>query len=185
MTRSSGPDRPVRAPSEHPLADPDFRAGLRPIPSGPLGDSTHRPAHDLAGEDPGGRAVEFRIDAQPGPVLLCFLRTRCDGCEEFWRGLDDPPGSGWPDALSLVAVTRGPGSADRSEVARLSAATGAVPVVMSDRAWDDYQVIGYPFFILVDPARGAVVGETVGFGWSDVRAMVEAATGAGGRSAPA
>ena len=49
-----------------------------------------------------------------------------------------------------------------------------VPVVMSDAAWNDYRVTGYPFFVLVDAVRGVIVGETVGFGWPDVRALIEA-----------
>jgi hypothetical protein len=49
-----------------------------------------------------------------------------------------------------------------------------VPLVMSDAAWADYRVTGYPFFVLVDAAHGTVVGETVGFGWSDVRSMIDA-----------
>lgn len=201
MTRSTGTEPPVpgqataitepEASPVHPLADPAFLAGLRPIPTGPLVPSEQRPAVDLEGEDPTGDPVEIRIATRAGPVLLCFLQTRCDGCEEFWRGLGAPPGSGWPDGLSLVAVTHGPDTVDRSEVARLSAGTGTVPVVMSDRAWDDYRITGYPFFVLVDPGPSLVVGETVGFGWSDVRAMVEAAVVAGedkpgtGKPAPA
>ena len=138
------------------------------------------PAADLVGEDPDGRPTELRIAGRSGPVLLCFLQTRCDGCHEFWRGLGDPPGTDWPDALTVVAVTRGPDTVDRSEVARLTAGAGTVPVVMGDRAWTDYRVTGYPFFVLVDPSSGTVVGETVGFGWPDVHAMVRAAVEAGG-----
>ena len=107
-------------------------------------------------------------------MLLCFLQTQCDGCDEFWRGLGGLPDAGWPEGLSVVAVTKGPGTVDRSEVVRVAAAAGQVPVVMSDRAWADYRVTGYPFFVLVDPSAGTVVGETVGFGWSDVHAMIRA-----------
>jgi hypothetical protein len=196
MTRWTGRTRPVgpgplvqaadRVPEEPgsagpgavaPTGDPEFLAGLRPIPTGPRGAPQSWPAADLLGEDPGGHPVAVRIGEHARPLLLCFLQTRCDGCHEFWLGLADPPGEDWPDGLSLVAVTRGPGTVDRSEVARLAAGAGAgaVSVVMSDQAWDDYRITGYPFFVLVDPSPGTVVGETVGFGWSDVRAMVHAA----------
>ena len=53
------------------------------------------------------------------------------------------------------------------------------PVVMSDDAWSDYRVLGYPFFVLVEPATLTVVGETVGFGWSDVVSMIRSAGSAG------
>ncbi len=176
-----GPGAPLGA---SPLSDPAFVAGLRPIPSGPLLPAEQWPAADLVGEDPAGRPVELRIHDRSGPVLLCFLQTRCDGCAEFWAGLGDLPGDDWPDDLTVVGVTRGTDTVDRSEVARLAVGAGertrAPAVVMSDRAWADYRVTGYPFFVLVDPALGRVVGEAVGFGWSDIRAMVLATQPPGG-----
>ncbi len=162
----------------NPLDDLAFVAGLRPIPTGPVRASERWTAADLIGLGLDGRPLEVRIGGHPGALLLCFLQTHCDGCGEFWRGVGAPPGSDWPDPISLVVVTRGPDSVDRSEVARLADGTGTVPVVMSDQAWADYRVTGYPFFVLVDPVPGTVVGETVGFGWADVQAMVRASTDA-------
>jgi hypothetical protein len=74
--------------------------------------------------------------------------------------------------MSLVIVTKGPESVDASAVAGVSAGIRRYPVVMSDAAWTNYRVLGYPFFILVDPSLRAIVGETVGFGWSDVTSMI-------------
>jgi len=48
-------------------------------------------------------------------------------------------------------------------------------VIMSEEAWTEYRVLGYPFFVLVDPSTRTVLGETVGFGWSDVVSMIRAA----------
>jgi hypothetical protein len=56
-----------------------------------------------------------------------------------------------------------------------AADVSGVPVVMSDNAWLDYQVLAYPSFVLVDSPSSRVVGETVGIGWDDVRSMLEAA----------
>ncbi len=120
----------------------------------------------------------MRVGDFGGLVLLCFLHVHCDGCDGFWRGLGDHPPVEYPDSVSLVVVTKGPDSVDRAEVVRAAATAGTatgVPVVMSDAAWADYRVTGYPFFVLVDATHGAIVGETVGFGWSDVRSMIEAA----------
>ncbi len=114
------------------------------------------------------------MGAVEGPLLLCFLHVRCDGCEEFWRGLQDATAPEVPADVSVVVVTKGPGSVDPAEVKRAALGVDEVPVVMSDQAWDDYRVLGYPFFVLIDSQGGKVIGESVGFGWSDVVSMVEA-----------
>ena len=54
----------------------------------------------------------------------------------------------------------------------LASGAGGAPVVMSDQAWSDYRVTGYPFFVLVEAGTRTVIGETVGFGWSDITSMV-------------
>src|ERR1700704_2181120 len=72
-----------------PLSDPGFVAGLRPIPSGAVGTPSPWPATDIVGVSPAGTPVEVRMGQFGGLVLLAFLTTRCDGCEEFWRGLGD------------------------------------------------------------------------------------------------
>jgi hypothetical protein len=174
---------PPAAGSASPFDDPGFVAGLRPIPTGPLGEAEQRPAPDIVGEDLEARSLAVRIGTFDGPVLLCFLHVHCDGCEAFWRGLADDPPLAYPTSVAAVVVTKGPGVVDRAEVAlaaggdgsAASAGAGRVPVVMSNAAWVDYRVTGYPFFILVDPVPGTVIGEAVGFGWSDVGAMVRVA----------
>jgi hypothetical protein len=178
MTPSISTDRPDHEPREgrpDPRWDPAFRAGLRPIPSGPVESSRQQTAADIKGVRPSGASVEVVISATEQPVLLlCFLHVRCDGCEEFWRALKDSTAPVLPADLSAVVVTRGPESMDPAEVERAALGIHQVPVVMSDQAWDDYRVLGYPFFVLVDPEGGTVIGETVGLGWSDVLSMVEA-----------
>ena len=166
--------RAATDPVRSPLSDPGFVAGLRPIPSGPIGEAERRPAFDIVGVSPDGAPVEVRIGAFTRPLLVVFLHTRCDGCSEFWSGLADDAAGEVPGSVDAVIVTRGPGTVDADEVGSLSAAITQVPVVMSDEAWSAYRVLGYPFFVLVDPVTGTVVGETVGFGWSDVSSMVRA-----------
>ena len=97
------------------------------------------------------------------PVLLVFLTIDCDGCELFWNGLADAPAE-----VDVVAVTKGPSEVSPLEVA--ARATG--PVVMSEAAWVDYRVTGYPFLVLVDPAARRILAESVGFAWSDVDAVL-------------
>ena len=150
----------------NPLSDPEFVAGLRPVPSGLDSEAPPWPAVDLSGVRPDGTPVSFDVAAPDVPVLLAFLTTRCDGCDVFWTGLADPP-----PGLQCVVVTRGPGTTVPDDVAALAGGLSQVPVVMSDAAWKDYRVTGYPFLVLVDPGTRTVLAESVGFGWSDLEAL--------------
>jgi hypothetical protein len=150
-------------------------AGLRPIPSGPPGTEEARPASDIVGVSPTGLRIEIRLDEFVGPLLLAFLHTKCDGCEEFWRGFRDDAVDELPPSVSAVVVTRGPGSVAPDDVERAAAGVGRVPVIMSEDAWSEYRVLGYPFFVLVDVTSHTVIAETVGFGWSDLISMIRSA----------
>ncbi len=163
------------SPSEGPLSDPTFVAGLRPIPSGL--DRTHPawPASDIVGVSPTAASVEVHLDEFDQRVLLAFLTTRCDGCDEFWRGFRDADRTVLPESVSAAIVTKGPGAVAAAAIEEVAAGITLVPVIMSDEAWSDYRVSGYPFFVLVDAPTRTVVGETVGFGWSDVLSMIQAA----------
>jgi hypothetical protein len=101
-------------------------------------------------------------------VLLVFLTTHCDGCDAFWAGLREPPSD-----IDVLVVTRGPGATDAGEVEILASGLSEadVQVVMSDAAWSDYRVTGYPFLVLVDPGTRRILGESVAFGWSDLEAL--------------
>ncbi len=158
-----------------PLSDPAYVAGLRPIPSGSTADQPSWPASDLKGIRPDGSSIEIRIADAGRRILLVFLSTQCDGCDEYWRELGSPDGTALPGSVSAVVVTRGPAVLSAAEVEAASGRLGSVPVVMTDAAWSDYRVTGYPFLVLVDPETRTVIGETVGFGWSDVHAMIRAA----------
>jgi hypothetical protein len=151
-------------------------AGLRPIPSGLADAQPGWAAPDISGVRPSGSRLEAPIDGFDQLVLLAFLTTRCDGCDEFWRGLRDDERVELPGSVSTVVVTRGPGTLSPAGVEQVAAGINRVPVIMSDGAWTDYRVTGYPFFVLVDAPTRMVIGETVGFGWTDVISMIGAAT---------
>jgi hypothetical protein len=154
----------------NPLDDPEFVAGLRPVPSGDGDAPVAWPAVDISGVTPEGASVEVELDARQRPVLLVFLSTRCDGCDLFWNGVRNSP----PTEVDVVVVTKGPGVVSSVEVGAHAAGTQA-SVVLSDEAWVDYRVTGYPFLVVVDPATRTILGESVGFGWSDVGALIERA----------
>jgi len=168
--------RPVSAPDPsavNPLSDPAFLAGLRPIPTGEPGEAPDWPAPDLHGVRPDGSPVSLLLDDQPGPVLLVFLAVDCDGCNSFWRGLASGE---LTDQVVPVVVTRGPESVDPGAVAACAAGVAA-EVVMSDGAWSDLRVTGYPFLVLVDPSTRRILAEAVGFGWSDAASLVRRGLG--------
>ena len=162
-TRAVGPPRPASGMA---------LSGLRAIPSG--ADSADRPAYDLAGVDPSGRPIEVAVLSHPGRALLAFLAVDCLGCEQFWQGIGDPATLPAHSDLARVVVTKGPDAVSSAAVDAAAADVSGVPVVMSDNAWLDYQVLAYPSFVLVDSPSGRVVGETVGMGWEDVRSMLKA-----------
>jgi hypothetical protein len=154
-----------------PLSDPSYLADLRPIPAGRPGESPSWPAVDIVGVTPSGESAIIGLDDRQGRLLLVFLSTRCDGCQTFWDGLRHPDALGLSADVSAVAITKGPNSILADEVAEASAGVEQATVVMTDQAWSDYRVSGYPFFVLVDVATKTVTGETVGFGWDDVLSM--------------
>ncbi|MDA8058122.1 MAG: hypothetical protein M0032_09165 [Actinomycetota bacterium] len=108
--------------------------------------------------------------------LLAFVGPGCDGCRACFEGLAAPGRGGLAADVGAVVVTRLPLTADeRSCLARVDRGSGPVVAVVSDRAWADYRVSGYPFYVVVDGERGTVAAETVGLGWEDVTGTVRAA----------
>jgi hypothetical protein len=155
------------------LADPSFRSGLRPIPAATPDAASPWPASDIVGVDPSGSPVEVVLDRLDGRLLLAFLSTDCDGCQEFWDRFRVVESLGLPSDVSPVIVTKGPDLVPASEVARTASGIVEVPVVMSDQAWADYRVTGYPFLVLVDVGARSVAGEAVGLDWSDVTSIIQ------------
>ena len=158
----------ARVTPANPLTDPDFVAGLRPVPSG-IGDAPVAwSASDVSGEGPDGQPVGVDLGVADRRVLLVFLSTNCDGCDLFWTGLRDD----LPSGVDVVVVTKGPATVAADEV--VAAAVGVTaPIVMTDRAWADFRVTSYPFLVLVEPRTRRILGESVGFGWSDVAALLD------------
>lgn len=154
----------------NPLDDPEFVAGLRTVPSGVGVAPVPWSAADISGVTPEGAPLVVEFGTRRGTVLLVFLSTHCDGCDVFWRGARDAA----PAEVDIVIVTKGPGGVSAAEVGQLAEGM-ATPVVLSDRAWTDYRVTGYPFLVLVDPTSRKVLGESVGFGWSDIATLLDQA----------
>jgi hypothetical protein len=148
------------------LAPPRGRAGGAPaIPtSGPSPEAT-----DLSGVTPAGDAIAVGILGATEPTLLAFLSSGCLTCREFWETFADPA-LDVPGGARLVVVTMSPEDESVGALRRL--ATDASTVVMSTPAWEAYEVQGSPYFVYVDGASGAVVGEGTASSWDRVREMI-------------
>ena len=148
IMRRLGPESPDESP---PSAQPMRASGVN-------GDA---PA--LSGVTPAGDAVGLAFTAG-APTLLVFLTSGCSSCAEFWGSLGERR---LPASVRTVIVAHG---ADRERPAKLrELAPDGIPVVMSDRAWSDYEIPGSPYFVLVD---GGVLGEGVATTWHALASLV-------------
>src|SRR3954447_15899749 len=148
-------------------ATPARRSGVAPATptSGPSPE-----ASDVSGGTPGGDAVAVGVLGAAAPTLLAFLSSGCLTCREFWETFADPR-LDVPGGARLVVVTMSPEDESVGAVRRLT--SDATPVVMSTPAWEAYEVEGAPYFVYVDGASGAVVGEGTATTWARVREMVD------------
>jgi hypothetical protein len=119
----------------------------------------------LLGTTLDGDAVKLDFDGPArAPTLLAFLTSGCSSCARFWQELGE---QGPPAGVQTVIVTRG---GDRERPARLrSLAPAGIPVVMSSQAWDDYEVPGSPYFLLIDDQ---IRGEGVATTWEGLSSLV-------------
>jgi hypothetical protein len=171
---------PVGDPAA-PRAPSTDTAGPRTAPGtvAPSGAPAGRPAHDLNGVVPDGEVRALRVAGVGQDTILAFLSTGCTTCADFWDQLHDPQ---LPERTRLVVVTKGPEEESPAEVAALT--PPGVTVLMSSRAWEDYEVPGSPYVIHVEGLSGRVRGEGTGGDWPQVRRMLLQAAGdrgAGGR----
>jgi hypothetical protein len=134
----------------------------RPRSDGPLGQ-----AIDVAGALPSGGAGRVAVAGVEHPTLLAFLSTGCGTCGTFWDELRSEVERPLPDpATRVVVITNGTESESPAAVAEL--APSEIVTLMSDEAWDDYNVPVSPYFILVDGPTSRVVGEGSGTSWEQV-----------------
>jgi hypothetical protein len=122
--------------------------------------------HDLNGETLSGEAVAIGIAGATSDTLLAFLSAGCYTCQPFWSALSGR--AEIPNNARVIAVVQ-----EGDNTAKLRALAGPdLLVVMSDRAWTDYQVPGSPHFIYLDGPSGAIVGEGTASSWPQVRDLL-------------
>jgi|SRR5438067_540331 len=149
------------------------------VPSSPSSNGVHaqtvprratRVGTDIVGNTPTDDAVSISIVGARHLTLLAFLTSGCSTCIGFWHAFGDASALAVPGSARLVIVTKGASDESLAGVRRLAPST--VPVVMSNAAWDAYDVPVAPFFVLVDGASGQVVGEGAASTWEQVTSLL-------------
>jgi hypothetical protein len=156
--------------STRPIALTTAPAG-GPLTMGPpLPAERGQEAHDVAGVTPDGGALS--VTAGRGLTLFAFLTSGCGSCAAFWSALAAGDAARLLPGIRVVVVTKGPELESPGEVGNRPV---PVPVIMSSAAWDDYEVPGSPFFVLVDGERGRRIGEGVANRFEQVADLVRRA----------
>lgn len=152
--------------------DPSARESDAPAPM------AHRAGRDgvvvdVTGEDPTGAPRHVAVTGVEHNTLLAFLSSSCLTCRDFWTAFADPA-LAVPGDARVIAVTRGTDAESPASVRKLM--SPLVHTVMSTQAWHDYHVPGAPYFVLVDGASGAIVGEGTATSWERVHALMAQAS---------
>lgn len=161
-----------QAPDDHqqPLPTPDFRTSPAVVePRDPRSAAEWPLAHDIAGVGLDGEVITIGVVGVHHDTVLLFLSSGCAGCGSFWADLAhrNPLAE---HASRLVVVTRG---ADAESPARLrELCPRGIDLVLSGRAWSDYQVPGSPYVMVVDGRSGRVRGEGSGTSLSQVSGLI-------------
>ena len=140
------------------------------IRSIPVTGGAPKSGHDITGATPTGDAVSIAVREVRHLTLLAFLSSGCATCLDFWSAFANETAPEVPGDARLVIVTKGAAHESVSSVHRL--APSHIPVVMSSDAWDEYDVPVAPFFVLVDGASAAIVGEGAASNWGQVTSLM-------------
>jgi hypothetical protein len=127
---------------------------------------------DITGPDADGAPQHLAVTGVEHATLLAFLSSTCLTCKDFWSAFGDPRLI-VPREARVIVVTRGAEAESPASVRKL--ASPLVHTVMSTEAWQQYNVPGAPYFILVDGPTGSVVGEGTASTWARVHALMEQA----------
>ncbi len=132
----------------------DEEESAAPIVITPVGRSA---AHEIVGANPNGDPVVKSVVTGSDPVLVSFLSTTCTSCSEFWEAIDSDEMMIHNARYRVLVVTLGPDEESPTRAMKLS--RGDVDVIMSSDAWSRFEVPGAPYFVVVNPADGRIIGE--------------------------
>jgi hypothetical protein len=134
--------------------------------------------HDITGETLDGEIVSARIVDSANDTLLLFLSSGCASCATFWDELGRPGAIRLPADTRLLVVPQSPAEESVADLAAMAPA--GVDVVLSSRAWTDYQVPGSPHVVYVDGGTGRIRGEGTGQSLKQVAELLARSTGDAG-----
>lgn len=139
----------------------------RQVPRVPRRDD--RRATDIVGQTPDGDAASIGVVGATQHTLLAFLTSGCSTCAGFWDAFGDPELE-IPGDARLVVITKAGARESQSQLRQV--APPGVTVVMSNDAWEDYEVPVAPYFLFVDATSGTVVGEGAATTWDHVVSLL-------------
>lgn len=135
-------------------------------------------ARDVVGVLAGGGPAKVAVTGVPRLTLLAFLSSGCRTCQRFWQAFAEA-GLEFPgEATRLVIVGQDPPYDSASAFAAL--VPPGVKAVLSNAAWEDYQVPGSPYFVLVDGLSERVIGAGTALSWPQLRDLLRRALEDGG-----
>jgi hypothetical protein len=167
MAAPHGHGPPSAAASASVVSELDF-PGVREGVAPPRPVELAKRVTDIAGATPWDESVAVGVAGDDSRTLVAFLSTGCGTCAGFWDELRRPGGAQLPDATRLVIVTKGEAEESLSALQRI--APRDTLVIMSSEAWNDYEVPGSPYFLLID--SGQITGEGSGTTWQQVRQLL-------------
>ncbi len=157
---------PPVPPADSAGAKPAPQPSTAPVPPAPEPEGD---AVDVRGADPEGEPTLIPLEATEQPTVLAFLSTSCGICVGLWERMRQGELGAEVPGVTPVVVLKDAAHEDLERVRAL--ASGQLPVVLSSEAWDDYEVPGSPYVMVVSSAPGSVVSEGSVAGWSDLVSM--------------
>ena len=125
------------------------------------------PIGEIAGEDLQGATRAISLKSGRSPTLLAFLSSGCATCRTFWEELQTDLALPLPETR-IVVVTKGSRAESPAKLRELASPTRTL--VLSDEAWDAFQVPMTPYFVLIDE-HGGVLGEGSARNWDHLLSL--------------
>lgn len=127
-------------------------------------------APDITGRTLEGDPVQVAPAGGSQSSLIAFLSSGCATCQGFWEAFQPEVRQPVPGDARLILVTRDSSHESPSRLRELVPAD--LPLVMSSRAWEAYEVPLTPYFVYVDGPTGRIAGEGAAEAWPQIVSLV-------------